>query len=307
MRVQAIVFDLDDTLYPEHDYVHSGFRAVGEWVMTRWGNGEFYEAAADMFEKGVRGSVFNAALERLGIAYAAEDVAAMLACYRGHLPAIKLFADAAWALERFGREYPLGLITDGYQETQRRKIEALGIAGRFRALVLSDELGREHWKPSAASYEAAAAQLGVAAAACVYVGDNPRKDFITARQLGWRTVRIVRGAGAGEGAEAGTAAGEAAAAASGGGEDQEPSDDGGYGVNEAGPGCATAQGGISGIAAGSAIRSSAAGSADIVRPAGQAAAVRRGEYAHVESPGAEYDADVTIGSLYELEGLLGGM
>ncbi|MCD1258764.1 HAD family hydrolase [Paenibacillus athensensis] len=259
MGVQAIVFDLDDTLYPEHDYVHSGFRAVGEWATARWGISAFYETAAELFEQGVRGSVFNAALERLGVAYAEEEVAAMLAFYRGHRPAIALFADAAWALERFGGEYPLGLITDGYLETQRRKLEALGIAGRFQALVLSDELGREHWKPSAKPYETAAAKLGVAAEACVYVGDNPRKDFVTARRLGWRTVRIVRAAAASAdtGAELGPDGRRTALT-----ERKEP------------------------------------------RTATGTGTPRSGEYARVESLGAEYEAETTIGSLYELEELL---
>jgi putative hydrolase of the HAD superfamily len=30
---------------------------------------------------------------------------------------------------------------------------------------------------------------------CVYIGDNPNKDFITARKLGMGTVRIVRDVG----------------------------------------------------------------------------------------------------------------
>ena len=29
-RLRAVVFDLDDTLYPESAYVRSGFRALGE-------------------------------------------------------------------------------------------------------------------------------------------------------------------------------------------------------------------------------------------------------------------------------------
>ena len=30
--LRTVVFDLDDTLYAEEDYVHSGFRAVADWA-----------------------------------------------------------------------------------------------------------------------------------------------------------------------------------------------------------------------------------------------------------------------------------
>jgi len=30
----ALVFDLDDTLFPERDFVLSGFQAVGDWLET---------------------------------------------------------------------------------------------------------------------------------------------------------------------------------------------------------------------------------------------------------------------------------
>ncbi|MGN6385172.1 MAG: HAD family hydrolase, partial [Verrucomicrobiota bacterium] len=30
---------------------------------------------------------------------------------------------------------------------------------------------------------------------CVYIADNPRKDFITARKLGWKTIRVRRDEG----------------------------------------------------------------------------------------------------------------
>ncbi len=35
-------------------------------------------------------------------------------------------------------------------------------------------------------------RLGVPAAACVYVADNPAKDFVAANALGWRTVLVKR-------------------------------------------------------------------------------------------------------------------
>jgi hypothetical protein len=46
MRPQCIVFDLDDTLYLERNYVHSGFRALGEWAKTSLGVPDFADRAS---------------------------------------------------------------------------------------------------------------------------------------------------------------------------------------------------------------------------------------------------------------------
>ena len=79
--------------------------------------------------------------------------------------------------------------------TQRRKIRALGLEQFISCRVITDELGREFWKPSLEPYRRVMAQFPGPAEGYVYIGDNPRKDFIGARQLGWRTVRVRRAEG----------------------------------------------------------------------------------------------------------------
>ena len=56
----VVVFDLDDTLYLERDYVRSGFRAVDAWLASRGILGFFGEAWAN-FENGLRGKAFDRA------------------------------------------------------------------------------------------------------------------------------------------------------------------------------------------------------------------------------------------------------
>jgi putative hydrolase of the HAD superfamily len=58
--------------------------------------------------------------------------------------------------------------------------------------VLTDRWGRTYWKPHERAFLAIEAALEARGAACVYVGDNPAKDFAAPRRLGWRTVRIRR-------------------------------------------------------------------------------------------------------------------
>ena len=86
-------------------------------------------------------------------------------------------------------------MTDGYADVQERKIEALGLAQRIGCRILTDVLGRSFWKPSAEGFHRVMAVLPGSAEGFVYVADNPRKDFIAPRALGWRTARIRRAGG----------------------------------------------------------------------------------------------------------------
>jgi len=192
MGVKAIVFDLDDTLYAERDYVASGMAAVDRFIRARYGTAGFREEATVLFESGVRDFIFNRTLEKLGIDHDAALIGELVDCYRSHRPAIRLLPDAVWALDRLADWALLGIITDGYVAAQRQKLFALGLTARCDAIVLTDTLGPGNWKPSPVPYETMAERLGLPHRECAYIGDNARKDFVTARRLGWTTVHIVR-------------------------------------------------------------------------------------------------------------------
>lgn len=193
--ISAIIFDLDDTLFPECEYVLSGFRAVGAWVEEKHAIQGFSPVAEDFFRKGERGNIFNLTLHKLGALGAEQLVPDMVKVYREHKPDITLFEDARWALEYFGPSKKLGIITDGYLVTQKNKVSALKIEGCFDIIIYTDEFGREHWKPSETPYRKVMERLSCAGNECAYIADNPGKDFVTARALGWMTVRILRTSG----------------------------------------------------------------------------------------------------------------
>jgi putative hydrolase of the HAD superfamily len=193
--IRAVIFDLDDTLFPESAFVLSGFEAVDAWLRANKSVDGFQKIAATEFKNGRRGDIFDRALAGLGMPHNPELVRELVAVYRDHEPKIQLFADAQEVLEGLASKNELGLLTDGYLTTQKRKVATLGIADRFRAIVYSDELGHAAWKPSPIPYTRIAAALGCLPSECAYVGDNPTKDFITARQLDWFTVRVRRPGG----------------------------------------------------------------------------------------------------------------
>src|SRR5215216_1634065 len=126
-----VVFDLDDTLFPEWQYVLSGFRAVDQWLATQSSVLGFSEAACRLFHQGHRGKIFDEALSELGAQPDPTLVATMIAVYREHRPTISLHDDASWALEYFASWTAIGLLSDGYLSTQQRKVEALEIQQAF--------------------------------------------------------------------------------------------------------------------------------------------------------------------------------
>lgn len=192
---KCLVFDLDDTLYSEHQYVLSGFKEISSFLLQKQGIDGFLKEAWQLFQKNERGNIFNKTLDNLGVNYSEKLVKDLVSLYRQHTPDIELYDDAKWALDYFSGKIPLGLITDGYLVSQQQKIEALNISKYFKSLVMTDALGREFWKPHEKPYLLTQLNLNISSHHCVYIGDNVNKDFVTANRLGWKTVHIQRAEG----------------------------------------------------------------------------------------------------------------
>src|SRR5690606_3030724 len=113
MTIQLVVFDIDDTLYLERDYVRSGFLAVGDWVRANLGVEGFSEVAWQLFEEGLRNVIFDRTLEILGISPSDHTVRTLVDVYRHHRPTISLADDARGALDHLGGLVPIAVVTDG--------------------------------------------------------------------------------------------------------------------------------------------------------------------------------------------------
>jgi putative hydrolase of the HAD superfamily len=190
---RVIVLDLDDTLYLERDYVASGFRAVGRWAGTHLGVPDLEAVMRALFEEGLRHRIFDEALAAVGIAPSPALITRMVAVYRQHRPSIRLEPDAERLWARAPPRTAFALITDGPRDSQKRKIRALRLHRRgVQLAICTDRWGREAWKPNPMAFVHVQAFFGLPANRFAYVADNPVKDFIAPRDLGWRTVRIDR-------------------------------------------------------------------------------------------------------------------
>jgi putative hydrolase of the HAD superfamily len=194
--LRAVLFDLDDTLYPELDFVRSAMSAVAEAIEARYGVAATSARAAldHALNTHGRGRTIDLALDALGIERSGALIAELVAVYRAHAPRLSLHPDAARALVRLsGRGLLLGLITDGDPAVQRAKAKALELERWMRHLRFTWDDGPSRQKPHPEAFRGALEALGVAGHEAAYVGDNPTKDFIGARALGLRTIRLLRG------------------------------------------------------------------------------------------------------------------
>jgi len=193
--IRAVLFDLDDTLYCESDFVRTGFGAVARALDARGvGRAPELSAMLESIHLGEgRERVFDKLAARLG--FPPEWIPELIARYRAHRPDIALAADAVQALARLRGRYRLGCVTDGWAAVQRRKLEALRLETRLDAIVVADDHGRRHWKPCPLPFFRCCTRLGVSPGECVYVGDDPERDVRGARNAGMVSVRIRRAGG----------------------------------------------------------------------------------------------------------------
>lgn len=179
----VVVFDLDDTLYPEEAYVRSGIVAACALASELYGFDHTSTLLA-LRDEGQR-DWLAALCERLPQGGAVRDC--LLWAYRLHAPTIALAPPVRAVVDRVvAGAKATAIITDGRSVTQRLKLKALGLSP-LRAYISEEHGG--HDKPDPARFKAVMADLP--AARYLYIADNPAKDFVAPKALGWRTVGVI--------------------------------------------------------------------------------------------------------------------
>jgi putative hydrolase of the HAD superfamily len=193
---RGVLFDMDDTLYPEHEFVDGGFAAVATWLAPRLGvpADELRARLWTLHGRDGRGRLFDTLLEEHAAGPDPDLVRACLLLYRTHTPRLRPFRGVPALLESLqAGGVRLGIVSDGTPAVQHRKLAGLGgIAGRFEVVVMTGELGPDAAKPSPIPFRVACRLLDLVPADVVYVGNDPRKDFAGARDAGLATVRVGR-------------------------------------------------------------------------------------------------------------------
>jgi putative hydrolase of the HAD superfamily len=189
-----LVFDLDDTLYSELEFVQSGFAAVHARLLALdYPEQPYAQTFWDVFEVQGSGRVFNAGLDALQCRYSPELIGKLVHTYRHHDPTISPRSGIPELLEAaVAAGFRLGIITDGAPAIQPGKLQALKLSHLFEEVICTDELGpdRRGWKPSPLPFATLEERADLEGPAMMYIGDNPTKDFDGALARGWKAVRL---------------------------------------------------------------------------------------------------------------------
>ncbi len=188
MNNKSIIFDLDDTLYNEIDYLKSAYKEIAT-AITKNSSGAFNKASVynDLwFFYTQKKDAFKEIIVKYNLKNIVKDD--LLKLYRNHYPSINLSAENENLLKQLKASgYKLGLITDGRSIQQRNKIKALNIEKYFEYILISEEFGTE--KPNVANFNYFVDLLGDSS--FFYVADNVSKDFIAPNKLGWKTICLM--------------------------------------------------------------------------------------------------------------------
>ena len=177
-KIKGVIFDLDDTLYSEKEYVRSGYKAVSDYL-----GGGYEEKLWGFFEAGK--PAIDELLRELGRESEKEKV---LSVYRTHKPDIHLYSGVPELINELKRKgIKVGIITDGRPEGQRNKLDALGL--NVDDLIITDELGGTQFrKPCDIAFRIMITKWRMNPADVVYVADNPNKDFLAPQQIGMKSI-----------------------------------------------------------------------------------------------------------------------
>ncbi len=230
MTVDAVIFDLDDTLIFEEDVARASLRKVAdligvessradELILTRarkvwragphwpicvklgfasweglWADFDGCHPSVDGLRAWVphyRREAWRFSLNDLGVFD--QDVAIQAAeAYRSFQRAgHSLRPGVDETLRSLRRNFRLGLLTNGPPDVQRIKLARCGIDSRFDAVVISGEIG--YGKPDPAAFAIILEELEVPPDRSVMVGDSWERDVMGAEAAGMHTVWVSRG------------------------------------------------------------------------------------------------------------------
>ena len=183
----VFVFDLDDTLYKEIDFLKSAYKEISQFISEKTNLNPqtiFDQMLAAYYDCG---NPFQTVID---LAQSSEiQISKLLSIYRNHQPHISLSSETQSVLKFLKKSvYKIGLITDGRSVQQRSKIKALALESYFDDIIISEEFGSE--KPCLDNFNFYSNKYGDKYQ-YIYIGDNTSKDFVGPNALNWHSICLI--------------------------------------------------------------------------------------------------------------------
>ncbi|MDD3184928.1 MAG: sugar transferase [Anaerostipes sp.] len=185
--IDTVIFDLDDTLYSERDYLRSGYHEAARKTKLRKIPQVFNKLCVAL-EKGK--SPFETVLKEVG-AYSEEMMELCEETVRFHKPNIELY-DGVQELffELHKQKRSVGIITDGDPLVQRAKVESLGLESMVDEIIYTDELAgdngdvTEFRAPNDIPLLIMKKRFQTTCRNMAFVGDDKKLEFVAPQDLG---------------------------------------------------------------------------------------------------------------------------
>jgi HAD superfamily hydrolase (TIGR01549 family) len=201
LKIKAISFDLDDTLWPIWPTIERAEKALHDWLTVRAPmTAALFSNPAALRDIRAEMSLVRPDLKHDMSALRRESI--RLALYRaGDDPLladdafevffaerqrVELFDDALPALEFLSARFPLVAVTNGNADVHR-----VGLARFFRAAISAREFGVG--KPDPRIFHAAAGAVDVTPEFVLHVGDDATLDALGALNAGMQAAWLNRG------------------------------------------------------------------------------------------------------------------
>lgn len=196
-KPKFIYFDLDDTLLDHKKAekagladVHSHFDEIRQVDFDRLTN-TYHSINKGLWEDYGKGHIDRHKLHRkrfeetfrelkIDTTLYEEAGKVYMNYYRNHWEWIN---GAKKAFEEISRNYPVGLITNGFAETQRMKIAQFGFEENAGPIIISEDFGV--MKPHPDIFAHAAKEADTQPGDILYVGDSLTSDVIGGTDAGW--------------------------------------------------------------------------------------------------------------------------
>lgn len=198
-RPHALLFDLDDTLWPIAPVIATAEQSWHDWLAQRvpqlterYSIAELRRQRMALLERQPELIVDLYQLRRVALAQVLQEIGSDLNHLEGAMAhfaerrnAVTPYADVAPGLATLQSLLPLGVVTNGNAD-----LGVIGLHQHFKVNLAACRFGRA--KPDPAIFHAACAELGVEPAHAVYVGDDLRLDVQGAQRAGLRAVWMRR-------------------------------------------------------------------------------------------------------------------
>ncbi|MGD6850542.1 MAG: HAD family hydrolase [Candidatus Bathyarchaeia archaeon] len=194
-QINAVIFDLDNVLYDERQYINNAFKNIADFLSKKSHYTEEeiqYKLRDHLNRKGTMYSrLFNDVLSELGLKQTLLHE--ILGLYASVNMPLNLYPEAKQVLiDLKNAGLKLALLTNGLVQVQKNKIRLLDLQGLFDVIVYAREVSSLE-KPNPELYKFICNKLSLEFKRTLCLGDNPYTDFWGANRLGIHTARLMLG------------------------------------------------------------------------------------------------------------------